>query len=146
MRQTDIAIIGGGMAGSTAAAMLGRAGIDSILIDPHATYPADFRCEKLDQSQIALLRKTGVGDAVLAAATPSDQLWVARRGHVVERRPNRQIDALYETMVNAMRSQIGGSASLALGKCAELATSPDRQVVTLAGGEQISARLVIMAN
>ena len=35
MRYTDIAIIGGGLAGSTAAAMLGRAGIASVLIDPH---------------------------------------------------------------------------------------------------------------
>ena len=47
MRYTDIAIIGGGLAGSTAAAMLGRAGISAVLIDPHETYPADFRVEKL---------------------------------------------------------------------------------------------------
>ena len=47
MRYTDIAIIGGGLAGSTAAAMLGRAGIPAVLIDPHTVYPPDFRCEKL---------------------------------------------------------------------------------------------------
>jgi 2-polyprenyl-6-methoxyphenol hydroxylase-like FAD-dependent oxidoreductase len=47
MRYTDIAIIGGGLAGSTAAAMLGRAGIASLLIDPHEIYPFDFRVEKL---------------------------------------------------------------------------------------------------
>jgi hypothetical protein len=35
MRHTDIVIAGGGLAGSTAAAMLGRAGIDAILIDSH---------------------------------------------------------------------------------------------------------------
>ena len=54
MRQTDIAIVGGGLAGSTAAAMLGRAGIRAVLIDPHPAYPPDFRCEKLDASQVAL--------------------------------------------------------------------------------------------
>ena len=48
MRETDVAIVGGGLAGSTAAAMLGRAGIPAVLIDPHPTYPPDFRCEKLD--------------------------------------------------------------------------------------------------
>lgn len=48
MQQTDIAIIGGGLAGSTAAAMLGHAGISTLLIDPHKVYPPDFRCEKLD--------------------------------------------------------------------------------------------------
>jgi 2-polyprenyl-6-methoxyphenol hydroxylase-like FAD-dependent oxidoreductase len=54
---TDVAIVGGGLAGSLAAAMLGRAGIDAILIDPHTEYPPDFRCEKLDGEQVALLEK-----------------------------------------------------------------------------------------
>ena len=49
MKYTDIAIIGGGLAGSTAAAMLGRAGIAAILVDPHAVYPPDFRIEKLQR-------------------------------------------------------------------------------------------------
>ena len=35
MKYTDIAIIGGGLTGSTAAAMLGRASIAVILVDPH---------------------------------------------------------------------------------------------------------------
>jgi 2-polyprenyl-6-methoxyphenol hydroxylase-like FAD-dependent oxidoreductase len=65
MRHTDIAIVGGGLAGSTAAAMLGRAGIDTTLVDPHPLYPKDFRCEKLDASQVALLRKTGLADVPL---------------------------------------------------------------------------------
>lgn len=33
MRYTEIAIIGGGLSGSIAAAMLGRAGISTVLID-----------------------------------------------------------------------------------------------------------------
>jgi len=51
MRYTDIAIVGGGLAGSTAAAMLGRAGIPAILIDPHPVYRPDFRVEKLSGQQ-----------------------------------------------------------------------------------------------
>ena len=73
MRQTDIAIVGGGLAGSTAAAMLGRAGIAAVLIDPHQVYPKDFRCEKLDASQIELLRKTGLADAVLRPPRPTSR-------------------------------------------------------------------------
>ena len=69
MRHTDIAIIGGGLAGSTAAAMLGRAGISTILIDPHKIYPPDFRCEKLGGYQLDLLRKTGIADPVLVRKT-----------------------------------------------------------------------------
>jgi len=62
MKYTDVAIIGGGLAGSTAAAMLGRASIPTVLIDPHSTYPFDFRVEKLSRAeQIARFRKTGPG-------------------------------------------------------------------------------------
>src|SRR6478736_4992608 len=59
MKYTDIAIVGGGLAGSTAAAMLGRAGIAAVLIDPHTIYPPELRCEKLGGEQLDLLRKTG---------------------------------------------------------------------------------------
>ncbi|MEO8882721.1 MAG: FAD-dependent monooxygenase [Devosia sp.] len=42
MRHTDIAIIGSGLAGSAAAATLGTAGIDTVLIDPRTVYPPDL--------------------------------------------------------------------------------------------------------
>ena len=69
MRHKDIAIVGGGLAGSTAAAMLGRAGIATVLVDPHERYPEDLRCEKLDADQLAILERTGLAPAVLRAAT-----------------------------------------------------------------------------
>jgi 2-polyprenyl-6-methoxyphenol hydroxylase-like FAD-dependent oxidoreductase len=43
MKYAAIAIIGGGLTNSTAASMLGRAGIRAVLIDPHPVYPSDFR-------------------------------------------------------------------------------------------------------
>jgi 2-polyprenyl-6-methoxyphenol hydroxylase-like FAD-dependent oxidoreductase len=59
MKYTDIAIIGGSLAGSTAPAMLGRASIATVLVDPHPAYPGDFRVEKLSgAAQIARFRKT----------------------------------------------------------------------------------------
>src|ERR1700730_14035705 len=106
MRRTDVAIVGGGLAGSTAAAMLGRAGHDAILIDPHALYPKDFRCEKLDASQVRLLHKTGLADAVLRAATLDLEVWIARFGHVVEKKPSGQYDILYDDLVNTIRAEI----------------------------------------
>ena len=74
MRYTDIAIIGGGLSGSIAAAMLGRAGISTVLIDPHESYPADFRVEKLSgHVQVERFLKTGIAESVLRRATYSGE-------------------------------------------------------------------------
>jgi 2-polyprenyl-6-methoxyphenol hydroxylase-like FAD-dependent oxidoreductase len=146
MRATDILIAGGGLAGSTAAAMLGRAGHAAVLVDPHPVYPPDFRAEKLDSTQTAILRKTGVGDAVLRAATLDGENWVARFGRLIEKRPGDQHGILYDTMVNTMRGEIPPAVEIIHAKVMDVATSADRQTVTLSTGEQISARLVVIAN
>jgi 2-polyprenyl-6-methoxyphenol hydroxylase-like FAD-dependent oxidoreductase len=145
MRHTDIVIAGGGLAGSTAAAMLGRAGIDAILIDSHKTYPFDFRCEKLDASQVALVHKTGLADVILRAGTLDGAVWIARFGRLVEKRPNQQYGILYDALVNTIRAAVPPAAFIH-GKVASIATSAERQSVTLASGEEISARLVVLAN
>ncbi len=146
MRQTDILIAGGGLAGSTAAAMLGRAGHATVLVDPHAIYPPDFRAEKLDGTQVAVLRKTGVGDAVLRAATLDGETWIARFGRLIEKRPGDQHGILYDAMVNAMRGEIPPGVGVIEAKVMDVAASADRQIATLSTGEQVSARLVIVAN
>ena len=91
MRQTDIVIAGGGLAGSTAAAMLARDGFGVVLVDPHTVYPPDLRCEKLDGTQVRVLRRTGLADAVLPAGTLDGECWVARFGRVVEKRARRSV-------------------------------------------------------
>jgi 2-polyprenyl-6-methoxyphenol hydroxylase-like FAD-dependent oxidoreductase len=146
MRQTDIAIAGGGLAGSLAAAMLGRAGYSVVLIDPHSVYPPDFRCEKLDGAQSKVLRRTGIADAVLRAATFDGETWVARFGRLLEKRPGDQHGIMYDTLVNAIRAQIPASVDFVLDKVMDVATTDERQTVTLAKGEPISARLVVVAN
>ncbi len=103
---TDVAIIGGGLAGATAAAMLGRAGHDAMLIDPHMEQRPEFRCEKLDESQLALLRLTGLADDVLPHACVDGQVWVVRYGRLVDRKPSGRAGIMYHDLVNAVRQQI----------------------------------------
>jgi 2-polyprenyl-6-methoxyphenol hydroxylase-like FAD-dependent oxidoreductase len=146
VRYADIVIIGGGLAGSTAAAMLGRAGTETLLVDPHEVYPPDFRCEKLDEEQLGLLAKTGLGEIVTAAATPYGENWIVRAGRLTDRRPSGHRGILYDTLVNAVRSAIPESVSIVRGKAKSIAVSDDRQSVTLATGEDVSARLIILAN
>jgi 2-polyprenyl-6-methoxyphenol hydroxylase-like FAD-dependent oxidoreductase len=146
MRETDVAIVGGGLAGSIAAAMLGRAGIDAVLVDPHAVYPPDFRCEKLDGSQVRILEKTGLADAVLRATTPDREVSVARFGRVVERRPGDQRGIFYAPLVNAVRAEIPNHVECIQAKATEISTSASRQRITISNGNEISARLVVLAN
>ena len=145
MRHTDVVIAGGGLTGSLAAAMLGRAGIDAVMIDPHATYPADFRCEKLDGVQMATLRKTGLVDAVLRNSTHDRESWVARFGRVVEKRPGDQQGVMYDTLVNTVRSQIPEGTEFIHAKVTDITTGPERQTVKLSNGDEIDARLVVLA-
>jgi 2-polyprenyl-6-methoxyphenol hydroxylase-like FAD-dependent oxidoreductase len=147
MRYTDIAIIGGGLAGSLAAAMLGRAGISAILIDPHQVYPFDFRIEKISGAeQVARFRRTGIAESVLRAATAADVNWIARFGRLLDRQPNEQYGILYDAFVAAVRAEIRAPAEMAFAKVVGIETGDDRQRVTLSDGEAISARLVVLAN
>jgi 2-polyprenyl-6-methoxyphenol hydroxylase-like FAD-dependent oxidoreductase len=65
MFRADIGIVGGGLGGSIAAAMLGRAGISVVLIDTHHPYPEDSRCEKIEEKHFKLLRQTGLSALVV---------------------------------------------------------------------------------
>jgi 2-polyprenyl-6-methoxyphenol hydroxylase-like FAD-dependent oxidoreductase len=146
MRYTDIAIVGGGLAGSTAAAMLGRAGIPTILIDPHPVYPPDLRCEKLDGGQVDILRKTGLAEAVLRAATYDGRVWIARFGYLLDDKPSDQHGILYDTLVNTIRAEISSAVETIHAKATAISTSAERQKIVLSNGDEISARLVVLSN
>jgi len=146
VRQTDVAVIGGGLAGSTAAAMLGKAGFGAVLIDPRPVYPPDFRCEKLDGAQINILRKTGLAEPVLAAASHDGTAWTARFGQLVEKKAGDQHGILYDTLVNTIRAEIPSHVNVIHSRASRLSTSADRQTITLTNGEEISARLVVLAS
>ena len=147
MRYTDIAIIGGGLAGSTAAAMLGRAGIAATLIDPHPMYPPDFRVEKLSgELQVDRFRKTGISEATLRKATHDGENWIARFGYLLDKTPSQQYGIMYDALVNAIRAEIPGGVETIFAKAVSIATSADRQKIVLSNDEVISARLVVLAN
>jgi 2-polyprenyl-6-methoxyphenol hydroxylase-like FAD-dependent oxidoreductase len=146
MKSCDIAIAGAGLAGSTAAAMLGKTGCSVALIDPHDSYPAEFRCEKLDASQVALLHKTGLADPVLRNATFDGAVTIARNGRFLETKPSSRYGIIYDTLVNAVRTQVPASVSQVRAKVTGIANSAERQILMLSNGEELSARLVIMAN
>ncbi len=146
MRQFDVVIVGAGLAGSMSASMIARAGRAVAIVDPNEVYPDEFRCEKIDFRQIEVLHRAGLGHAVLAAATHDKSAWVTRLGRLVEKRPSDQLGIDYGRLVNTVRAQIPEEAVFIRGKVTAVENSSDRQRVTLASGESLSARLVIMAS
>lgn len=146
MREFEVAIVGAGLAGSIAATMLARAGHSVAIVDPNETYPDEFRCEKIDFDQIDILNKAGIGSAVLAAATHDRTAWVSRLGHLVEKRPSDQLGIDYGRLVNTIRTEIPPEVTFIRGKVTAVANGPETQKVTLASGEILTARLVIMAS
>src|SRR3954466_14679382 len=136
MGNTGIANVRGGPDGSTGAAMLERAGVPAILIDPHRVYPPELRCEKLDGRQVDILRKTGLADSVLRAATWDGSVWIARFGYLLDKKPSDQHGILYDTLVNTMRAQIRSDAGIH-AKAIAISTSRERQKVVLSNGEEI---------
>ena len=145
MRETEIAIVGAGLAGSLAATMLGRAGRDVTLVDPFDACRPDFRCEKLEEAHVATLRRAGVLDDVLPAALRYQDIWVARLGRIAEVKPIEEYGIEYSALVNRLRGLVPHDVSFLQSKVTDVALSEHRQVLTLTGGEQLSARLVIGA-
>lgn len=126
--------------------MLGRAGFSALVIDGNAVYPPDFRCEKLEGAQVKLLCKTGLADAVFQAATSFDQLWIARFGRFLKKRGNDQFGIYYDELVNVIRGEIAFGAQFIHGKVSAVETTPDKQKLTLSDGEEIHARLIVLAS
>ena len=146
MKQCDIAIVGAGLAGATAAAMLGKAGYSVALIDPHDSCPPEFRCEKLDASQVELLRKTGLAEPVLRESTLDGAITIFRYGRRVGAKSSARYGIIYDTLVNTIRAQIPDSVGQIRAKVTGIANSADRQTLTLSDGGELSARLVVLAN
>lgn len=144
MRETDVVVVGAGLAGSTAAAMLARAGTDFVVVDPDEVYRWDFRCEKLDHSQVELLRKTRLADKILPLATPINHLWIVRLGRFVKKRRNDQFGIYYDALVNGLRAEIPAERFI-VGKVAAITASADRQEVVLSDKRRLIARLVVLA-
>ena len=146
MRETDIAIVGAGLAGSLAAIVLGRAGRAVTLIDPFERCRPDFRCEKLEEPHVDTLRRAGVLGDVLPTALRYENIWVARLGKLAEIKPIVEYGIEYSALVNRLRDLVPRGVGFMHGKVTGLSLTPERQTLTLTSGEQISARLVIGAN
>jgi 2-polyprenyl-6-methoxyphenol hydroxylase-like FAD-dependent oxidoreductase len=141
----DVAIVGGGLAGSIATAVLTRAGYRVALIDKRAVYPKEFRVEKLGGQQIEILERLGLLEAFAKEACSFDTVFNFRRGKLVDVSRGMSYGLHYAPLVAIARRLIAYPPSLIVDQVVGITTSEDRQRLTLASGKRVEARVAILA-
>ncbi|TPJ54646.1 NAD(P)/FAD-dependent oxidoreductase [Mesorhizobium sp. B2-7-1] len=143
--EVEVAIVGAGLAGTSLAAVLSKAGRKVALIDPHLVHHDEFRAEKIGMKQMGLFEKLGLGPVFRSLATPMTDLHVFRFGQLFERKKAWEYAFSYTPLVNGMRQALPAQVPLTVGKVAEVSTGPDRQRLALTDGSVIEARLLVVA-
>ncbi len=124
----EVIIVGAGIGGSLLALALARLQVRVTVVDLHATYPDDFRCEKLNPEQAAIL-----ADLKLLDCFGGDPCAATARG------------LRYDAMVAAARAAWPRAVRFVEGRAVEVVRTPDLQTLVLASGERIEGRLIVMA-
>ncbi|MGY2848507.1 2-polyprenyl-6-methoxyphenol hydroxylase-like FAD-dependent oxidoreductase [Bradyrhizobium sp. USDA 4510] len=143
--EADVAIVGAGLAGSLARAVLARAGYRVVLIDKRSIPPDEFRVEKIAGRQIDILRRLGFIDDIEAIAAPYDRVINIRGGKLVDIGVGRSYGISYANLVNMARGLTPDASSLLLDQVTNVSCSEERQQLTLASGKRVVSRLVVLA-
>lgn len=142
--RSDLVVVGAGLGGATAAAVLNRAGFDITVVDRNAVYPHDFRAEQLVGSQIDILRSLGLLDGIVGQTLAVPRATAACHGKVIDARSQVHYGLRYEDMVNATRALATGTRFVT-GRVTGIETGNEVQRVTLSDGTTLEARLVVLA-
>lgn len=141
-----IIIVGAGLAGSTAAAIMGRQGLRVTLIDPRRTFPPVFKAEKIEAHQASLLRKWSLFAPFLVHAGRVREIRRYFNGRMFKRTPAEQYALYYSDMVGALRAQLPKAVELIQNRVKAIHNSAQEQRVLLDSGEELKARLVVLAS
>ncbi len=159
MTHFDIAVVGGGLAGSVAAIALARAGRSVALIAPKAA-ATDGRTTALMDQSIRMMERLGLWDAIRphAAALSTMQIIdgtkrLLRAPTVAFRSAEIGLEAFGYNIPNTALNEVLGKAVEAETRIAvfrsiaeDIAVDADRVRITLAGGAELEADFVIGAD
>jgi 2-polyprenyl-6-methoxyphenol hydroxylase-like FAD-dependent oxidoreductase len=141
----DVAIVGGGLAGSLAAAVLARAGHQVVLIDKRAVYPEEFRVEKIAGRQVDIFRRLGFIRELETVACAHNRVINIREGKVVDVSAGPTYGLPYADLVAMARRLMPVHSSFIVDQVTAVRCSDDVQQLVLASGKRVTARLVVLA-
>ena len=133
------------MAGTAAACVLGRQGRSVILVDSRAVCPPVFKAEKIEPEQAVLLRKNGLLEFLLPRAAQIREVCACYNGRLFRVVPTEQYGMAYCDMVNSLRERLPGGVEFRLARVTEITNSSELQRVRLDSGEELIARLIVLA-
>jgi 2-polyprenyl-6-methoxyphenol hydroxylase-like FAD-dependent oxidoreductase len=136
-----VIVVGGGIAGSLLALLLGRDGHAVSLIDLKRAPSPDFRNEKLGIDQIERLRALGVLP-LFEQAVWGDENSAAP---ALDRPPLKDCGARYDQWVRRLRDALPSQVDFVEGKVDRIETSHHTQSVVMTDGTRIDGRLVVLA-
>lgn len=142
----DVAIVGAGAAGTIAAAALAQKGLSVVLLDPRADFPPLFRAEKLEPDNEQMLRELGLFECLLPHVGVIREVKTAYNGRVFGILRIKQYGLPYADLVNVLRANLPASVVFKQASVLDIQNGADLQRVRLAGGEELTARLVVLAS
>jgi 2-polyprenyl-6-methoxyphenol hydroxylase-like FAD-dependent oxidoreductase len=141
----DIIVIGAGVAGAAAAAVLAGQGWRVVLLDERPACPPVFKAEKVLRLELEILREWRLFEPLLLRSGRIGELLDACEGRIVRRTPVEQIGLSYSDLVNTLRAHLPGSVETRLGRVERITSDSGMARLRLADGEELTARLVVVA-
>ena len=113
---SDVIILGAGLAGAAAAAVLGRDGYPVSLIDPKPQCSPAFKAEKIEPDQADAFRRLGLMQEILPKTAAITKISEAHNGRVLRVVPIEQYGIFYQDMVNTVPRQIPDTIELRVAR------------------------------
>jgi 2-polyprenyl-6-methoxyphenol hydroxylase-like FAD-dependent oxidoreductase len=114
-------------------------------VDPSPVCPAIFKAEKIEPDQVALLRKFELMDSLLPHAGSIREVRAYYRGRFFGASTTEQYGISYADMVNVLRARLPSTVQFIPKRVVRITNSTDLQRVLLAGGVELTCRLVVLA-
>ena len=146
MHSDQIIIVGGGLAGTAAAAILGKQGVPVTLIEPRPKCPAVFKAEKIEADQAEILGKWGLLQPIAECAGHIRHICRYFDGKMFISVAKRQYGLYYKEMVEALRSQLTPRVQVKRDRVKAICNSAQEQCVYLENGEEVAGRLIVLAS